>query len=141
VSNKFREHAHTMFQIGENFPAYAQVQADLHYNKIAVKYDLDNDPINHTIMTQYHVSKGLNVFGKEGTDAVMSELKQLHERLIPDPKDLDELTKEEKKASLQYLMFLTKKRCGRIKGQGCADGRKQHNYTPKDVTSAPTVAI
>ena len=25
VSNKFREHAHTMFQIGENFPAYAQV--------------------------------------------------------------------------------------------------------------------
>eukprot|EP00957_Ditylum_brightwellii_P187874 14304964-Ditylum_brightwellii.AAC.1 len=37
-------------------------------------------------------------------------------------------------------MFLTKKRCGRIKGRGCADCRKQRVYTPKDDMSAPTVA-
>eukprot|EP00957_Ditylum_brightwellii_P084697 6439847-Ditylum_brightwellii.AAC.1 len=91
-------------------------------------------------MTQYHVSKGLKVFGKKGTEAVMNELKQLHDRSVLDPKDPSELSDEEKKASLQYLMFLKKKRCGKIKGRGCADRRKQRTYTPKDDASAPTVA-
>ena len=38
-------------------------------------------------------------------------------------------------------MFLKKKRCGRIKGRGCADGRKQRAYTDKADASAPTVSI
>ena len=38
-------------------------------------------------------------------------------------------------------MFLKKKRCGTIKGRGCADGRKQREYTTKEETSSPTVAI
>eukprot|EP00957_Ditylum_brightwellii_P154684 11772998-Ditylum_brightwellii.AAC.1 len=75
IPSKFREQAHTMFQIGIDFPTYSHVQADLYHNQNTKKYDLDNDPINHAIMTQYHVSKDLKVFGKEGTDAVMSELK------------------------------------------------------------------
>ena len=37
-------------------------------------------------------------------------------------------------------MFLKKKRCGRIKGRGCADGRKQRLTTNKDDVSAPTVS-
>lgn len=37
-------------------------------------------------------------------------------------------------------MFLKQKRTGEIKGQGCADGRKQRWYTDKDTTSSPTVA-
>jgi hypothetical protein len=38
-------------------------------------------------------------------------------------------------------MFLKKKRCGTIKGRGCADGRKQRQFIPKEDASAPTVAI
>jgi Reverse transcriptase (RNA-dependent DNA polymerase) len=38
-------------------------------------------------------------------------------------------------------MFLKEKRCGKIKGRGCADGRKQWVYTTKQETSSPTVAI
>lgn len=38
-------------------------------------------------------------------------------------------------------MFLKKKRSGRIKGRGCADGRKQRAYTNKEDASSPTVAI
>jgi hypothetical protein len=34
-----------------------------------------------------------------------------------------------------------KERCGRIKGRGCADGRKQRIYTAKEDASSPTVAI
>eukprot|EP00957_Ditylum_brightwellii_P195949 14929839-Ditylum_brightwellii.AAC.1 len=68
-----------MFQIGKNFPAYTEAKIHLHHNNKTAIHNLENDPINHTIMTQYHVSKGLKVFGKKRTEAVMSELKQLHD--------------------------------------------------------------
>jgi hypothetical protein len=38
-------------------------------------------------------------------------------------------------------MFLKEKRCGLIKGRGCADGRKQREYLTKEETSPPTVTI
>eukprot|EP00957_Ditylum_brightwellii_P124665 9501520-Ditylum_brightwellii.AAC.1 len=91
-------------------------------------------------MTQYHVSKGLKVFGKEGTKAVLSELQQLHDRMVMNPQKPEKMTDNKKREALQYLMFLKKKQCGQIKGRGCADGRKQQTYTHKDETSAPTVA-
>ena len=64
----------------------------------------------------------------------------MHDRMAMDPQNADEMTTIKKKAALQYLMFLKQKRCGKIKGRGCADGRKQHKYLTKDNTSAPTVA-
>ena len=51
------------------------------------------------------------------------------------------LTKQQKKAALKYLMFLKQKRCGRIKGRGCADGCKQWLYKMKEETSSPTITI
>jgi hypothetical protein len=52
------------------------------------------------------------------------------------------LTWDEKKKSLQYLMFLKQKRCSHIKGHGCMDGwGKQHIYEIKEETSAPTVSV
>lgn len=38
-------------------------------------------------------------------------------------------------------MYLKKKSCGRIKGRGCAEGRKQREYTDKIEATSPTVAI
>jgi hypothetical protein len=57
------------------------------------------------------------------------------------PKAAHMLTREEKRAALHYLMHLKKKHCGRIKGRGCADGRKQRVYKTKEESSSPTVAI
>ena len=37
-------------------------------------------------------------------------------------------------------MFLKEKRCGTIKGRGCADGRSQRGHLTKEETSSPTVA-
>ena len=51
------------------------------------------------------------------------------------------LTREEKRSALKYLMFLKQKRCGRVKGRGCADGRKQRIYKTKEETSSPTISI
>ena len=33
--------------------------------------------------------------------------------------------------ALTYLMFLKRKRCGKIKARGCADGRPQREYIMK----------
>ena len=52
-----------------------------------------------------------------------------------------QLNHKQKQAALKYLMFLKEKRCGKIKGRGCADGHKQRVYKTKDETSAPTIYI
>ena len=92
-----------------------------------------------TVLILYYVSKGIIVFSDPGIEAAMKELKHLHEMLVIDPKTPEGLTRDEKKAELQYLIFL-KKICGKLKGRGCADGQKQREYMSKDETSAPTVA-
>lgn len=38
-------------------------------------------------------------------------------------------------------MFLKQKRCGRVKGRGCADGCPQRDYITKDELSSPTISL
>jgi hypothetical protein len=97
--------------------------------------------LEHTVMTQYTINKGLKVFGEAGTEAVLSELEYLHDRKAVEPRSGGETTCKERHGALCYLMFLKEKRCGKIKGRGCADGRKQREYMTKEETSSPTVAI
>jgi hypothetical protein len=84
-------------------------------------------------MTQYTLKRGLKEFGKDGFVALGKEMEQLHTRKVAKPVDGSHLTRDQKRASLRYLVFLTKKRCGRIKARGCADGKEEE--------AAPTVAI
>ena len=98
-------------------------------------------PLFHTIMTQYHVNRGLKIFGIRGEEAVLKELHQLHVRKVMAPTFAKELTPEQRQAALQYLMFLKEKRSGVIKGHGCADGRPQRLHMTKEESSSPTVAI
>ena len=93
------------------------------------------------LFTQYSVKKGLQIFGQAGNNAIIKELQQLHNLKVITPVDASSLSSEDKSGALQYLMFLKQKRCGAIKGRGCADGRKQRTYLSKEDTSSPTVAI
>lgn len=69
---------------------------------------------------------------------MLSEMQQLDEMKVLKPvSDIDD---KMKKDALEYLMFLKEKRCGKIKGRGCANGTKQWKYTSKHEKSAPTVA-
>jgi hypothetical protein len=83
---------------------------------------------------------GIKLFGQAGTDAVLKELQQLHDRDAIEPQDPDSLTEDEKREALPYLMFLKQKRNGTVKGRGCADGRRQRLHTTKEEASSPTVA-
>ena len=117
-------------------------QMDAAYGERTGTYDLrPRRPRNYDhLFTQHSIKKGLRIFGDEGSAAVIKELKQLHDLKVIVPIDSKAMTREEKSKALQYLMFLKKKRCGRIKGRGCADGRKQRTYLSKEETSSPTVA-
>lgn len=97
--------------------------------------------LEEVILSQYSMKKGIKLFGEKGVEAVRVELEQLHERQVMKPVDAKTLTHAEKRGALDYLMFLKEKRTGKIKGRGCADGRKQRLYTAKEDASSPTVAI
>ena len=52
----------------------------------------------------------------------------------------NKVTHDIRKESLPYLMFLKRKRCGKIKGRECADGRKQREFISQEEASSPTVS-
>jgi hypothetical protein len=98
-------------------------------------------PLGEVFVTeQMFYRKGLKVFGKRGAEAVVSELRQLHQLTTVSPEHHYHLTPERKAKALKYLMFLKEKRSGTVKGRGCADGRPQQDYLTKEDTSAPTVS-
>jgi hypothetical protein len=95
--------------------------------------------LEHTTLAQFNMKRGLAMFGQAATDAVSKEMKQLHDRKTIRPRHSNDLTLEDKRKALGYLMFIKEKRCGTIKARGCADGRKQRLYKTKEETSSPTV--
>ena len=96
--------------------------------------------LNHTIMTQYRLSKGLQVFDPLGKEVVFHEMQQLHQRKVCEPHKATDLSADQCKASLGCCMFLKQKHSGQIKGQGCADSQKQCLYTGKEEKTLPTIA-
>jgi hypothetical protein len=77
------------------------------------------------LFAQYPMHKGLRIFGDKGLQAIKKEMQQLHDCDVLTPVKPSDLTAEQRDRVLEYLMFLTEKRDGRIKGRGCADGRPQ----------------
>jgi hypothetical protein len=92
----------------------------------------------HVVMTHHSIKKSIRIFGKDGCVVLVSEMQQLHDFDCIEPKSAHMISCEETLAAL-CLMFLKQKRCGKIKGRGCADGRPQRLYKTKEETSAPTI--
>ena len=140
-----REHATTNITTEPNNNTMTDFERDLFHRRVAgiqlpPEYEEQLATLKHTVLTQYTLKKGLHVFGPKGTEAVFSEMKQLHERNVCEPIHAKHLSREQKGKALGYLMFLKQKRCGRIKGRGCADGRKQRIWTTKEEATSPTVS-
>ena len=86
------------------------------------------------------MKKGLKVFGAGGYAAVKQEMQQLHDQKVMQPVCRKDLSPKQKREALGYLMFLKKKLCGKIKGRGCADGRKHRAYITKEQSTSPTIS-
>ena len=117
-------HANTMAQTMGNthldLRYYARLHATIHCRS-SQQYNVMCNPLVTTILTQYHVSKRLKVSSVAVVEAVLKDLNNLHDRIVMDPKNSDEMYKFQKKAALQYLIFLYLNICGKLNGRGCAD--------------------
>jgi hypothetical protein len=104
---------------------------------------VQEDPVGQVAHTQYNVKQGLKCFGQYVVDAILKDVLQLNDREVIEPVDPNKLIHSEDKKyyALSHLMFLKEKCCGKIKGRGCADGRKQHMYITKEDSSFPTVSL
>jgi hypothetical protein len=90
---------------------------------------------------QYGMNPGLKVFGKAGYKAVTSETRNnLHGRGVIEPVQSKMVEKKIRMESMSHLTFLKCKQCGKIKGLGCADSRKQREFISKDEASSPAVS-
>ena len=96
--------------------------------------------LQHVMFTQYNMNQGIKQFGDAGKEAVMTEMRQLHDRKVIKPAKKKDLTPRERYRALGHLMFLKRKRCVKIKGRRCADGRPQRDYMSKQDTASPTVS-
>ena len=89
---------------------------------------------------QYGFQKGLKVFKEVGYEVTLKELdKNLIGKNVLDMLPPRSITHDMMKMSLDYLMFLKRKRFGMIKARGCADGRPQREYITKLESSSPCV--
>ena len=66
----------------------------------------------HVMMTQLNIKDRLRAFGNKGDEAILKEIKQLHTRQALMPRSRNNMSYEERKKALRYLMFLKEKRDG-----------------------------
>ena len=89
----------------------------------------------------YNLTKGIQKFGDKGKQAVIDEMKQLHNRTVFKPININELDDKARRTAMESLLFLLEKRDGRIKARNVADGRKQRIWMSKEEAASPTVAL
>ena len=90
-------------------------------------------------MTQYIMKQGLKRFGQIGVRAIKKEVIHIVTMDTLEPDNPKELSREDCRATMAYLMFLKEKLDGTIKAQGCCDRRMQRNFMKKEETRYPTV--
>ena len=88
-------------------------------------------------MTQLGANAGVRRWGDRAMTAIVKEIKQIHDMQVIVP---IHATPQQRRESLQYLMFLKEKRTGDIKGRGCADGRLQRRTMAKGEALSRTPA-
>eukprot|EP00957_Ditylum_brightwellii_P047647 3619845-Ditylum_brightwellii.AAC.2 len=91
-------------------------------------------------LTQHSLEAGLCKFKDKGAEAVVNELKQLHDMGTFEPKNINTLTDKEKENTLESLVFINEKQNSRIKCRACASGSKQRGWYTKEEAASPTVA-
>jgi hypothetical protein len=62
--------------------------------------------LESTLMTQHSTKNGIKAFGDAGIQAVLTELRPVHNQKVMEPKSAATMTQADKSAALQYLMCL-----------------------------------
>ena len=95
-------HANVMVQTMGNthldLRYYSRIHATIHCRP-SQHDNVMRNPLITTILIKYHVSKGLKVFDVPVVAAILKEIKQLHDRMVMEPKNTDKTTTSQKKGS------------------------------------------
>ena len=97
--------------------------------------------LNHkTLVKTYQYEKAIQKWGEVALEATIKEVAQLHRMDVLKPSDATKLTQKQIDESLNVITLVTQKRCGRMKGRTCADGRDQKNV-PREERASPALAL
>ena len=105
------------------------------------------DKALHVMFIQMSAHKGIKLFGERAIAAIVKELKQLNDGVIPgnpviEPIPFDKQTNQDKKEALEAVNIITEKRTGKIKGRMCANGSRQQKYLKEGENFAsPTASL
>jgi hypothetical protein len=90
---------------------------------------------------QYIVQRGLKKFGQRGADAATKEMDQLHRRNCFTPIDVASMTQDERRKTVDALMFLGEKRDKSIKGRMVYNGKPTREWLSREDSTSPTAAL
>ena len=105
--------------------------ADTEHSAVFFQAVSEYKNIDATLSTnQYGMKAGLRVFREARLAAVASEIRDnLHGRGVIEPVKKEQVTYEMRNKSLPYLIFLKRKRCGKLKeGDVPTDGNNVNSY-------------
>ena len=71
--------------------------------------------VNHYLLSQYVKKKGIKLFGECGMRAARKELEKIHYRKLIKPRLPIDLSSEQKRICLPYLMFIKERKYGPLK--------------------------
>jgi hypothetical protein len=92
------------------------------------------------VMTQMTAKKGIKKFGQEAIAALLQEFSQMENLDVYEAVNAGLLTREQRRAALQAINLIKRKRDGTLKGRTVADGSVQRSLYDKVETASPTVA-
>ena len=90
---------------------------------------------------QLGVKEGIEKHGEKAIAAIIAEYQQLKDMDTVEVIDPDSISKKQKDGALELLTMVKKKRCGKVKGRACANGKKQRSYIKKEDVTSPTVSL
>lgn len=91
--------------------------------------------------TQMGAAQGLKLFGERAEQALIDEWVQLDNLNVYCGRKWYDLTREQRKRALRLVQLIKEKRCGKIKGRTCVDGRPQRAYISKEDATSPTAHV
>ena len=146
--NRERSYAHRLdhqMDMTDGATSYLHVQLLQQAIKHATTNVNDRTPIHslmaNFIFTQMSAKAGIKKHGQRAIDALLKELTQLDNQDTFDPQDASKLTPQQKKAALRSVNVIKEKRCGKLKGRSCADGRPQRTLYDKSETASPALSV
>ena len=92
------------------------------------------------VLATYNIKKAVQEYGDEGTQSMLKEMKQLHDKDVFEPMDYNLLNEKQKSKILRSLMFVKRKRNGTLKSRFLADGSQQVRSLSQIDASSPTVS-